>query len=228
MIAKKKEFYTGAFMLLAFAAVLVFIFSPIYHGKNGLCFLDNMFNAMSKGSAYYIPVVKTEAARLNGKTVALTLKMDTVALVKTASLVLGQANARVTPSGKSLMVTADLGQVLDACLKDADAMYHNNGTAIRQKYQTDERMILFNWYQLLKNMEKGLTKQKLFKEAKIVAQVNHKAVETAYNYYKVEAKSVKASAAMLGFALAFYVLYTLWYGFGIMFVFEGLGMQIEH
>ena len=228
MIAKKKEFYTGAFMLLAFAAVLVFIFSPIYHGKNGLCFLDNMFNSMSKGSAYYIPVVKTEAARLNGKTVALTLEMDTVALVKTARLVLGQANARVTPSGKTLMVTADLGQVLDACLKDADAMYHNNGNAIRQKYQTDERVILYNWYQLLTHMEKELTKQKLFKEAKIVAQVNHKAVETAYNYYKVEAKSVKASAAMLGFALVFYVIYTLWYGFGIMFVFEGLGMQIEH
>jgi len=228
MIAKRKEFYTGAFMLLAFAAVLAFIFSPIYHGKNGLCFLDNMFNSMSKGSAYYIPVVKTEAAKLNGKTVRLTLEMDKAARVKPAALVLGQANARVTTSGKVITLTADLGTVLDACLKDADTMYHNNGNAIRQKYQTDERVILYNWYQLLTHMEKELTKQKLFKEAKIVAQVNHKAVETAYNYYKVEAKSVKASAAMLVFALAFYVIYTLWYGFGIMFVFEGLGMQIEH
>jgi hypothetical protein len=228
MIAKKKEFYTGAFMLLAFAAVLVFIFSPIYHGKNGLCFLDNMFNSISKGSAYYIPVVKTEAAKLNGKAVRLTLEMDKTARIIPTKLVLAKANARVTTSGKTLTVTADLGQILDACLKDADAMYHNNGTAIQQKYLTDERVIMFNWYQLLKNMEKRLTKQKLFKEAKIVAQVNHKAVETAYNYYKVEAKSVKTSAAMLGFALAFYVIYTLWYGFGIMFVFEGLGMQIEH
>lgn len=228
MIAKKREFYIGVTMLTGFAAILAILFSPIYHGKNGLCFLDNMFNSMSKGSAYYIPVVKTEAAKLKGKTVRLTLEMDKVARVKPASLVLGQANARVTTSGKVITLTADLGTVLDACLEDADTMYHNNGNAIRQKYRTDERVILYNWYQLLTHMEKELTKQKLFKEAKIVAQVNHKAVETAYNYYKVEAKSVKASATMLVFALAFYVIYTLWYGFGIMFVFEGLGMQIEH
>jgi hypothetical protein len=107
-------------------------------------------------------------------------------------------------------------------------MYKNDGATLQQRYQTDERVVLFNWYQLLKKVEKNLTKQKMFKEAKAVALVNQKAVETAYNYYKVEAKSVKASAFMLGLALVFYVIYTLWYGFGIMFVFEGLGMQIEH
>ena len=29
-------------------------------------------------------------------------------------------------------------------------------------------------------------------------------------------------------ALVFYVVYTLWFGFGIMYTFEGLGMQMEH
>jgi hypothetical protein len=30
------------------------------------------------------------------------------------------------------------------------------------------------------------------------------------------------------FALAFYVVYTLWYGFGLMWLFEGLGLKIGH
>jgi len=30
------------------------------------------------------------------------------------------------------------------------------------------------------------------------------------------------------FSLVFYVVYTLWYGFGIMFMFEGSGMKLEH
>jgi hypothetical protein len=30
------------------------------------------------------------------------------------------------------------------------------------------------------------------------------------------------------FSLVFYVIYTLWYGFAIMFIFEGWGMQLEH
>ncbi len=30
------------------------------------------------------------------------------------------------------------------------------------------------------------------------------------------------------FSLIFYVVYTLWYGFAIMFMFEGWGMRLEH
>jgi hypothetical protein len=141
---------------------------------------------------------------------------------------LDQANATVSISGTDFTIKADLGRLLNACLIDADIMYNNNGAVIEQKYQTNERVVLFNWYQMLKKIEKGLTREKQFKEAKTVSQVNQRAVETAYNYYKVEAKSVKTSASMLIFALAFYVIYTLWYGFGIMFIFEGLGMRIEH
>ncbi len=228
MIAKKREFYIGVIMLTGFATILAILFSPIYHGKNGLCFLDNMFNSMSKGSAYYIPAMKVEADKLTGKTINLNLSMDRASQAETMSRILGMANASVSTAGTALTVSTDLGQLLNACLTDADTMYNNDGATVQQRYQTDERVVLFNWYQLLKKVEKNLTKQKMFKEAKAVALVNQKAVETAYNYYKVEAKSVKASAFMLGLALVFYVIYTLWYGFGIMFVFEGLGMQIEH
>jgi hypothetical protein len=28
--------------------------------------------------------------------------------------------------------------------------------------------------------------------------------------------------------LIFYVVYTLWYGFAIMYMFEGWGLQLEH
>ena len=30
------------------------------------------------------------------------------------------------------------------------------------------------------------------------------------------------------FSLVFYVIYTLWYGFAIMFMFEGWGLKLEH
>jgi len=55
-----------------------------------------------------------------------------------------------------------------------------------------------------------------------------KAVEPAYNYYQVEAKSVKAEMFMLIAALAFYVIYTMWYGFGLLFLFEGAGIKLDH
>lgn len=228
MIAKKREFYIGLTMLISFTAVLGILFAPVYHGANGLSFLDNMFNSMSKGSAYYIPAMKVEADKLAGTTINLTLEVDKESQREILTRLLDQANASASTAGTEFTMTADLGQLLNACIMDSETMYNNDGASIVQKYQTNERVILFNWHQLLKKIEKGLTKEKLFKEAKAVALINQRAVETAYNYYKVEAKSVKDSAFMLIFALVFYVVYTLWFGFGIMYTFEGLGMQMEH
>jgi hypothetical protein len=58
MIANKKEFYGGLGLLIGFVVVLAVIFSPIFKGHNGLEYLDNLYNSISKGSAYYIPKVK--------------------------------------------------------------------------------------------------------------------------------------------------------------------------
>ncbi len=73
-----------------------------------------------------------------------------------------------------------------------------------------------------------MTKQEKFAEAKPFAEVQQKALEPAYNYYGVKAEDWKDNIALVLFALVFYVFYTLWYGFGLMYLFEGLGLQIGH
>jgi hypothetical protein len=77
-------------------------------------------------------------------------------------------------------------------------------------------------------MEKDLTKSENFAQAKFVKNCMTKAVEPAYNYYKVEVKPVKEEMPMLIASLAFYVIYTMWYGFGLLFLFEGMGIKLEH
>ena len=67
MIADKKKFYLGLGMLVMFTVVLVLIFMPLLEGgKNGLNYLDSLYNSISKGSAYYIPAVKEESAAFKG------------------------------------------------------------------------------------------------------------------------------------------------------------------
>ena len=56
----------------------------------------------------------------------------------------------------------------------------------------------------------------------------YEVVETAYNYYGIVAKTVKESMGALIFSLVFYVFYTLWYGFGLMYIFEGVGLKFDH
>ena len=107
-------------------------------------------------------------------------------------------------------------------------MYANDGAAISTKYQMEERAVLYNWWNALAAMEKALKAQAKFEAAKIVDLVRTKTVETAYNYYRIEPQKIGDKIGVVIFSLIFYVVYTLWYGFAIMYLFEGWGLQLEH
>ncbi len=47
----------GIVLLVSFLVVLVAIFLPLFGGDNALNALDNLYNSISKGSAYYVPKV---------------------------------------------------------------------------------------------------------------------------------------------------------------------------
>ena len=79
-----------------------------------------------------------------------------------------------------------------------------------------------------KEMEKGLKKQNKIKEAKVVDLVVKKALESSYNYYKIAPQKIGDRFGIVMFSLIFYVVYTIWYGFSIMFMFEGWGLRLEH
>jgi hypothetical protein len=228
MIAHKKKLYGGLGMLAAFAVVLIIIFSPVFKGQNGLEYLDSLYNSISKGSAYYIPKVKDESDRFKGDSIAVTLVMADKDQAEQTAQLFKAGGASVTVNGAQLRVTGDLGRILENCLVDADAMYRNEGQKVSKKYGYDERQALFNWWKAANAMDKDLKKQKLFKEAKVVDLVSKKAVESSYNYYKIEPQKITERIGIVIFSLVFYVVYTLWYGFAVMFLFEGWGMKLAH
>jgi len=228
MIQKKKEFSLGLAMLIGFFVVLVLIFSPLFDGHNGLEYLDRLYNSIAKGSAYYIPKVQEDIKQMGESSVDLTLTMDSPAQAQQTAPLFMQAGALVNVSDVKLRVSGSFGKMLSACLEDADAMYHNNGRKLADKYGYNERQALFNWYRAFKSAEKALQNEKKFKEAKVVVQLNQKALETAYNFYQVEPQKIMDRFWVVIFSLTFYVVYTMWYGFAILFMFEGWGMQLEH
>ncbi|MDY6955125.1 MAG: hypothetical protein SWE60_26785 [Thermodesulfobacteriota bacterium] len=228
MIAHKKEFYGGFFMLVAFAVILVLVFSPLFKGQNGLEYLDGLYNSISKGSAYYISAVREETDQFAGNVVNVTLHVaDNTRAQQTAPLFM-KGGAMVNLSDKELKISGDLAKILGNSLDDADAMYYNKGDQVSQKYGYDEQRALLNWWVALHHLERALKDQKKFKEAKVVSVVTKKAVELSYNYFNVEPQKIGDKIGIVLFSLVFYVIYTLWYGFAIMFMFEGWGMRLEH
>jgi len=228
MIANKKEFYGGFGLLVGFFVILFIIFSPVFNGQNGMEYLDDLYNSISKGSANYIPKVKQETDTFKGNTVNMALKMADEKQAQQTAMLFTNAGATAEVSGAQIDVSGDLGNILANCLTDSDSMYNNDGATVSNKYGYNERQALYNWWTALKAADKDLKKQKLFKEAKVVALVIKKVVETSYNYYTIEPQKITDKMGIVIFSLVFYVGYTLWYGFAILFMFEGWGLRLEH
>jgi len=228
MIGNVKQFYTGFGLIIGFTVVLVLFFMPFYGGKNALDYLDNLYNTISKGSAYYIPKASEEAKKFKGTSVNVSLRMaDGKQAAQTATL-FKAAGAEVTVSDAELKVAGDFEKILQNALADADMMYKNDGKQVAGKYGYEERRVLYNWWKACSEMDKDLSRQKKFVEAKAVVQIQKKAIECSYNYYTIEPQNIGDRWGTVTFSLLFYVIYTLWYGFAILFMFEGWGLRLGH
>ena len=228
MIANKKLFSMGIIAMVLFIAVLVIIFSPVFKGQNGLEYLDDLYNSISKGSAYYIPKVTAEAENFRGHNITVSLNAGKAQTAEQTRSLFEKSGADVEVRDNKLKVTGDLGRIMENCIEDSNLMYRNDGEKISEKYGYDERQVIYNWWVALKEMDKDLKKQQKYSEAKTVDLIKEKAVETSYNYYKIEPQKISERLWVVIFSLIFYVLYTLWYGFAIMYLFEGWGLQLDN
>jgi len=237
----------GIVLAISFWVVLFLMFSPIFpktaegQPQNGLQWADELFNQLAKGSSYFIPKVQKSNEKFMGKMFSATINVgkpedkpgDGEKRAERASkLFMINPGAKVEVSGTQLKIEGDLGLVLKAALDDADMMFKNEGDKIKAKYAVamttdDEKQMFRQWNNVLPKIDKVFKKERMIEESQIVAQVTKKAIEAGYNFYKVDAKKVKDEAGLMTFLLVFYVAYTMWWGFAIFFIFEGIGLSMK-
>ena len=238
----KKSLGVGIALAISFLVVLLLIFSPIFgEGKNGLVFADDLFNKLSKGSSYFIPKVAKDNEKFMGRMFAVSIKVSKPEdkpgdaekrAERAAKLFAVNPGAKVEVKGSELKIEGDLGLVLKAALEDSDVMFKNEGDKIKAKYEAamatnDVKQMFRQWNNILPKINKELAKEKKIEEANMVSAVTKKAVETAYNYYGVEAQKVSEKAMLMTGLLVFYVIYTMWWGFAIFYIFDGIGLTMS-
>jgi hypothetical protein len=228
LVKNKKMFSVGVFLALTFFGVLALIFSPVFgNGMNGLTYADDMFNKLSKGSSYFIPKVAKSNEKFMNTAIALTVKLEKPDQNDVAIKMLTTAGAVAKNANSQLEISGNLGAVMSNVLQDADDMYKNEGKKVAVRYGMDEKEAMSSWWNVLKVMDKELKKRGQIEESKIVSDVMKKAVEPAYNYYKVEAQQVIDKAGIMSGLLVFYVIYTMWWGFAIFYMFDGIGLTMK-
>ena len=226
MSSRQGKLGIGIALMVSFIVVLVIFFMPLFDGKNGLDYLDNLYNSISKGSAYYIPKVQHMVEEHGSKNVVLNLKMADAATALAVEPAFRINGFTTAVENNNLMVEGDVAGMFSVCLEDADAAYHNNDAALEAKYGAGARKVMYGWWAALTAIEKDLKRQKIFASAELAHAVQAKTVECAYNYYGIEPQNISDRWAIVLFSLVFYVIYTVWYGYAIMFIFEGLGFEL--
>jgi len=220
-----KKLLLGIFLLISFTVVLILIFMPIFgDGKNGLQFSDDFFNSLSKGSSDYMDDMRKLSQGFMGAPFAAEITLDSPEQAKKTGTLFSEAGAQVEAVGPKLKINGDLGKVLLKSVDDAELLFNNQGEKLNAAYNFGGREVIRTWWESLTKVEAALSKQKAFKQAKAISDVQTRALEPAYNFYGITATSVSDRAGMLTFMLVFYVVYTLWFGYGIFELFEGFGL----
>ncbi|MBI5074754.1 MAG: hypothetical protein HZB62_06260 [Nitrospirae bacterium] len=227
LIRNKKMFSIGSFLATTFLGVLLLIFSPVFNGKNGLQFADDSFNRLSKGSSYFIPKVSKSVEKVIGKQLSQVITFDKADDAQTAAKLFSTAGAKTEAQETKVSLEGDLAAILKSTVADADAMFKNDGKVVADKYGMDEKKAMKSWWMALGKIEKNMKKEKQIEEAKVVSEVNKKAVEPAYNFYKIEGEKVADHAGMLSGLLIFYVAYTMWWGYSIFYLFDAFGLSMK-
>lgn len=227
LIVDKKEFRTGALLGVSFLVVLAIMFMPLFGGGNAFEASDRLFNSIAKGSTYFFPRVLKQNEEYKGQQIDVSIKLDNPEMMERASRLFFDAGASVSAEDSQLRVRGDLGQILNFAIQHANTVFHNQGDELAQKYGFHQKEVLYTWWKSLRAVNKALTKQEKFKDAAWIEEVLKRTVEVSFNFFKIEPRSARSAAGLLSFALIFYVVYTMWWGYAILFMFEGLGLQMK-
>ncbi len=230
----KKELRLGLLMIGSFFVVLFLMWSPLFPGPedtkvNAFHAADNLFNSIAKGSSYFMEVMEEKNQPFLGKTFKASLSLDNERRASMAQSMLQAAQAGVSLENTTVHVEGDLGRIVQAAITDSRDMFHNDGAKVGARYgfgEPEARELIYVWNLLFKGLEKEMTAQERFADAKHVSEVLSKSVEVGYNFYGIVAESAGSKAGILTFSLVFYVVYTLWWGMAILFFFEGLGLKM--
>lgn len=227
IIPKKKAFAKGAIMAVVFVVVLVVMFSPLFDGGNAFKASDKLFNSISKGSTNYFPRLREELEPHVSQSIDVKLNIEDKKYAKIAFSVLKKAGFEVSQIEGEVSLKSTFGKFVEAALEDSEAMFFNKGEELSSHYGgTPEKEVLYTWWQVFESVEKSLNNEKRFKEAAFLEEVMSRGIAVGYNFYGIEPEDALSKAGILSFALIFYVIYTLWWGFAIYFLAEGLGLEL--
>lgn len=226
LIVNKRPFYTGLVMALGFTVVMVVMFLPVVGSRTPLEAADDLFNSVAKQSSYYVPELREHAQKYRAAPIDMRLTLPDPEAATQAATVLKADGAEASASGAVLTLKGNLGPLLAKTLDDTEAAF-NNSKQVASGPGLGAKEVMYARWSTLKQIYKQLRAKSEFEKASAVEEVTSKGVEVAYNFYGIVPRAASANVGILSLALVFYLIYTMWWGYAIMWLCDGIGLQMK-
>jgi hypothetical protein len=216
----------GGSGLLLFAIGFAIWLMPLFGGRTGLQHADDLFNQLAKQSTYFQPEAGNRAAVWHGVPVDLGVGVKSPAEAQAVVRLVAAAggSARALDDGR-VRVEGDLGQLGQAAVDDADLLFHGREADLEARYSLDARQVVHNWWTIFDGLAKRYVQLNRSDEADFAKYVATRVLEPAFNFAGIQPKRVSELFGAASLLLGFYLVFTIWYGFSILAIFEGLGIR---
>jgi hypothetical protein len=227
VVRDRGKFTTGVWGLGIFFVALALWLSPVIGGKSGLQWADNFFNQLSKSSSYFLPQMAKNAEGYRGKIFEARVTAKDPAVAQHIAQLFAGAGAQINVNASQVFLRGDLGAVGEKMIADAQVMYENREHDLEAKYGFPGREVVYCWWVAVDAIYQQYVAAGDVASSAFASALKTKVCEPAYNFAGITPRRASDAAWPLFALLAFYLCYTLWYGFSILYVFEGLGITVQ-
>ena len=224
-VAQPWRLKAGIAGLVSLGIVLTVSLCPVFEGHTGLTWADGFFNQLAKNSADHLAEGRAKANALVGTHVDVSVNPKDVVDQEQLSRIVAMAglDSRVIGDGR-VRITGDLGKLAKAAVDDAALQFDNRSHSLARRRQMTASEAIYCWWIIFDGLTRRYVQENRGSEANFTKFVSAKILEPCYNFRGIKAMQVRNRVIPLVLLLGCYILFTLWYGFSILNVFEGLDM----
>ncbi|MFB3891299.1 MAG: sulfite exporter TauE/SafE family protein [Phycisphaerae bacterium] len=213
--------------LAIFAVALAVALRADSNGRTFLDASDDFFNQLAKDSANYIPSAQAQAAEVADVDIDIGIApREEVDRQKTMEVIRhGGCEVSESKDGR-IRIAGKMGPLCKAALDDARRAFQNDDDGFLAEHGVRAHTVAYCWWTVFDGLTRRYVQEGRGSHAELMRFMATKVMEPAYNFRGIEAASAATNWWPLAGMLGLYVFFTLWYGFSIMLVMEGLGVTM--
>ena len=108
---------------------------------------------------------------------------------------------------------------------DAKLLFYGREEDLRDKYELSGKEAIYYWWAVFDDLVRRYIQLNRPDEADFARFVTSRILEPSYNFAGIEPRDISEEGSTVTLLLFFYIAYTVWYGFAILYLFEGLGIM---